>query len=130
MRTPHHVLTTQLAPALGGLVVAAGLLVAAATAARAYQAPSGWVYPIACCSGRDCTLIAPTRVRVTAQGYAVSLMPGDHDFITDATGPRGYLVPFATAKPSPDSDFHIYIRPATAEKPFELLCFFAPEPGA
>jgi hypothetical protein len=90
-----------------------------------HEAPSGWSYPIQCCSNRDCTKIDASEVRATAQGYEVTLKPGMHDFITEKTGARSYVIPYSRARQSPDGEFHICIR-----MDLQLLCFFAPPPGA
>ena len=99
--------------------IAAFALLAAMTATtQAHEAPSGWTYPLACCSNKDCTRISPDRVRETPDGYAVTIHPGDHDFVTD--GPVSYLVPYDSVQDAPDGDYHICINPQLT-----LLCFFA-----
>lgn len=102
------------------------LVVGLATPALAHKAPKGWNYPIVCCSNRDCGQIPASSVQITSEGYAVTLQPGMHDFITPATGPKSYVIPYSRARVSPDGEFHICIRPAD----LQLLCFFAPPPGA
>jgi hypothetical protein len=127
--TPHRICEDFLAPAIGCVLIAGGIVLAAANSAPAHQAPSGWIYPWECCSGRDCTIIPASQVRATARGYEARLEPGQHNFLTPATGGRDYVIPYGQAKPSPDGDFHICIRPAYAQTPFGLICFFAPPPG-
>lgn len=98
--------------------IAVGCFIGAlVTGARAHEAPSGWKYPLECCSNRDCTEVPASRVSEGPQGYRVTLLPGDHDFITAAAS---YLIPYASTKPSPDGVFHICILPNMS-----WICFFA-----
>lgn len=39
--------------------------------ARAHDAPSGWSYPAACCSGIDCREVPADWVAVRANGYRI-----------------------------------------------------------
>jgi hypothetical protein len=85
--------------------------------ARAHEAPSGWSYPVQCCSNRDCAEIPASRVKESPQGYRVTLVPGDHDFVKAQTS---WLIPYEKTKPSPDGVYHICISPTMT-----MLCFFA-----
>ena len=109
-------------PLVAGALTAAALAVMAPTAS-AHQAPSGWTYPLACCSNRDCTRIADDRVRITPDGYVVSLQPGDHDFVPEAA--VTFPIPFDDAQHAPDGEYHICI-----DEQMNLLCFFAGAVGA
>ena len=82
-----------------------------------HEAPSGWAYPLQCCSNRDCAEIPASRVKEGPEGYRVTLVPGDHEFVKAQTS---WLVPYAEAKNSPDGAYHICISPS-----MKMLCFFA-----
>lgn len=88
---------------------------------RAHEAPSGWSYPVRCCSGMDCNMIPANRVSEGPQGYRIVLRPGDHDFIKHQTS---FLVPYSKAEDSPDGEFHICIN-----MQMDVLCLFAPVRG-
>lgn len=85
--------------------------------AEAHEAPSGWRYPLVCCSNRDCTMVRADKVRETPDGYVVRLVPGDHDFLT---APATFVIPYTEAKTSPDGEYHLCISRA-----LNVLCFFA-----
>ena len=102
--------------------------------ARSHQAPSGWSYPLSCCSGTDCNQIPASRVETRPDGYHVNVVPGDHDFITRATL---FVIPYddETVKPSPDGKYHLCISQVYRGEmgdtaPSRVLCFFVPSPGA
>lgn len=61
------------------------------SAALAHEAYTGWTYPSSCCSDKDCSAIAATRVKVRPDGYWFD------DY---------FLIPFSEARKSPDSDYH------------------------
>lgn len=83
-----------------------------------HEAPTGWKYPLVCCSNRDCNMVTAERVREGPNGYEVTLLPGDHDFVTKK--PVSYVIPYTKAKVSPDGAYHICISRALT-----MLCFFA-----
>ena len=89
---------------------------------NAHQAPSGWSYPVQCCSGIDCGEIPTSAVKETPDGYRVTLKPGDHVMIQ---APFDTVVPYAKAKAAPDGAYHICLSPA-----LQVLCFFAGPRGA
>jgi len=109
----------QTALALAG---AAALVAAMIGQGRAHDAPSGWAYPIECCSGIDCDEIAASSVKETPEGYAVTLLPGQHQMVKS---PFSTVVPYASARPAPDGAYHICLSPA-----LKVLCFFAGPRGA
>ena len=37
----------------------------------AHQAPSGWTYPYACCSGQDCREVRDTAIGERPEGYVI-----------------------------------------------------------
>ena len=94
--------------------------------------PPEWKYPWACCSGNDCAKIEGSAVKQTPDGYEVTLNPGDHPMITEATGTKVYVIPYndERVKVSPDGDYHICIRSATtvnadpAKGPLTVICFY------
>ncbi len=85
------------------------LSILTAPRASAHQAVSGFEYPVACCSNRDCAEISPDRVKPVSSGY---LIDGKH------------LVPHQDVKRSPDGEYH-----ACFPTPDILRCFWAPPPG-
>jgi len=92
------------------LVVA---LIALVDAARSHEAPSGWSYPLSCCSGVDCREV--DRVREGRNGYAV---------------PSNELIPYSDAriKPSPDGEFH-WCTVGGADDG-RTICLFVPPRGS
>lgn len=102
---------------LMSLAGVAALVLALATGAKAHEAPLGWSYPLECCHNRDCAEIPSDRVKEGPGGYRVTLLPGDHDFVT---APVSHLIPYGIAKPSPDGLYHICLLPNGA-----FICFFA-----
>lgn len=73
------------------LAVVLALLVAES---RAHDAPSGWTYPVACCSGYDCREVADAAIRERPEGYVIVA--------------TGEVIPMTDRKvrPSPDGVFH------------------------
>ena len=104
------------------LAAAAASLALAPITVDAHRAPSGWSYPVRCCSGIDCGEIPASSVRETPGGYRVTLKPGDHAMVK---APFETAVPYAEAKPAPDGAYHICLSPA-----LRVLCFFAGPRGA
>jgi len=76
-----------------------------------------------CCNGRDCQPIPDGAVKVTPQGYVVTLRPSDHPALARETEPRTYLVTFDKARVSldPEQRFFACIYP----DPSTLRCFYA-----
>ena len=91
-------------------------------AVHAHKAPSGWSYPVQCCSGIDCNEIPASTVKETPHGYQVTLKPRDHVMVN---APFSTVVPYAAARPAPDGAYHICLSPA-----LKVLCFFAGPRGA
>jgi hypothetical protein len=110
---------------MGALRVAfaAAWSLVAAGEALAHDAPSGWAYDPACCSNRDCAPIAADHVRVTAQGYAVSLPVGAHPMVRDGVVSR--VVSYGATRPSGDGMFHACVLPGSQH----LVCLYAPPGG-
>ena len=102
------------------------LLAPGATGSCAHEAPSGWEYPFACCSGADCARIDPSEVRETPSGFVVTIMPGRHPmWASERRQPAVLDIPYQKARLSPDGFFHLCMNDAG-----ELLCFFSPGGGS
>lgn len=92
------------------------LLVAfCATQAYAHQAPTGWAYPVNCCSNQDCRQIEAKAVVETRFGYRV---------------PNGEEISYADhrLKPSPDGKYHWCTIAGAATT--GTVCLFVPPPGS
>ncbi len=83
----HHV--EWLAWVLGAIVV-----VLAIVKAPAHEAPSGWKYPLECCSDRDCAELSEADIPKPLPG-------GDWLLST------GEIVPRSKVKWSPDGHYHL-----------------------
>ncbi|WP_332685422.1 hypothetical protein [Bosea sp. (in: a-proteobacteria)] len=103
-------------------ITIAVMLAAGARVTRAHQAPSGWEYPFACCSGADCARIDPGEVRLGKTGFVVTIAPGRHPmWPTERRELLILQIPHDKARLSPDGLWHLCINDAG-----ELLCFFSP----
>jgi hypothetical protein len=100
------------------------VLAAAATPlpALAHLAPAGWRYDSWCCGGRDCQPIPAENVRVTADGFEVSIPEGSH--IT-AREPMTKLFAYDEVQESGDEHFHACVLPQSQE----FRCLYAPRFG-
>lgn len=109
-----------------GTAIAGSAMLAAALFgvgdAQAHKAPSGWKYPAACCSNRDCGEIPATAVKEGPHGFEVTILPGQHDMVKEK--PVRFLIPYGKEKPSPDGLNHICLSPA-----LKMLCFFTGSRG-
>lgn len=94
--------------------------------ARAHEATTGWSYPASCCwspqtapAGRqgDCDEIPTSSVVAGADGYHVSLRPGDHPMVNQ---PHSFVVPYDIVKPAVDGLYHVCFAPDLS-----VRCFFA-----
>ena len=92
-----------------GVVMA--LILLAPFPSAAHDAPSGWTYPWACCSGVDCRPVSSAWVKAGPDGYEL---------------PTGEIVPYGSAKihPSPDGEFHWCTQGGADDTP--TICLFAP----
>lgn len=108
------------------------LLVAGTFKAFAHHAPTGWEYPLNCCSGMDCHEINAATVHETPEGYVLTLQPSDHMMLAQ---PTSFIVPYSDAriKDSPDGVYHACISRQTVVNgsPMggRLICLFAPPKG-
>ena len=81
--------------------------------ASAHEAPTGWNYPLACCSNRDCKQTADETVKETASGYLLTT--------------TGEVVTYGNRriKNSPDGLFHVCQQAGDFDKG-RILCLFVP----
>lgn len=84
---------------------AVALLLVLLVRAFAHNAPSGWTYPLHCCSDRDCHQLADDDVEILPTGWFIK---SDNDF-----------VPREKGEPSPDGNYHVCRLPSG-----HRLCFF------
>lgn len=94
------------------LGIAAGLAVLFAPPVPAHEAPSGWAYDAACCSGRDCRPVQPGEVTASPRGFEIT--------------PTGEVVPFASSKvrPSGDGVMHRCMIGGDTTRP--TICLYVP----
>lgn len=99
------------------------MLAPGAMEACAHEAPSGWEYPFACCSGVDCARIDASAVRASPPGFVVTVAPGRHPmWPAQRREPLILEIPYEKARHSPDGLWHLCIDEAG-----QLLCFFSPD---
>lgn len=105
-------------PVLISSIVALGLGAAVLITgqAGAHEAPTGWSYPLLCCSSIDCREAADREVRETVAGYQVAS--------------TGEVVPYGhrRIKDSPDGRFHLCQQGGDFDKG-RVLCLFVPPRG-
>jgi hypothetical protein len=102
------------------LFLLAGLAIAAFPAAAfAHNAPDGWAYDPRCCGGHDCHPIPADEVRVTPDGYLVTIPASD----TAAALRR--LFHYHEVLESGDGQYHACIIPGSGE----FRCFYVPPLG-
>lgn len=114
---------------LNGVMIAfflgAGLFPAGAHEAHSVKGGT-WKYDGYCCNGDsrsgDCQMISTRNVRITSQGYEISLGPGDHRLITR---PHHFTMPQSEARRSKDEEYHLCLYPTEDT----LRCFYAPDMG-
>lgn len=115
-----------------GLVVGGTILATAMVfvvhVARAHTSQGGMNYLPWCCNKSDCAEVAPHAVKFTDSGWQITLNPGDHPRVTEATGRVVHLVPYTFEKrmQSTDGAFHICLFPS--EK--NVRCFYHPPVGS
>lgn len=80
--------------------------------ASAHAAPSGWTYPLACCSDFDCREVADADVVEGPRGYIIKL--------------TGEVIPMTSRKVrnSPDGQFHWCSVAGKADG--RTICLFVP----
>jgi hypothetical protein len=97
--------------AVFGLFVVASSL-HATTFSRAHDAPSGWAYPVSCCSGYDCREVQDAEIIEAPQGYVIKT--------------TGEVIPMTDrkVKTSPDGQFHWCSIAGKADG--KTICLFVP----
>lgn len=95
------------------LVLAIALIIVLSLKALAHDAPSGWTYPYACCSDRDCRQAEQDEVRETKSGYRLTS--------------TGEVVEYQSRriKDSPDGLFHVCQQAGNFDTG-RVLCLFVP----
>lgn len=81
--------------------------------ARAHDAPSGWAYPIECCSGMDC---APVD--------QMTIMPDRSWMVTTKHG-QARVPPEMSRRDSKDNKTHACIR-RSWDGEYKVICVFVP----
>lgn len=94
---------------------AAVALVALAMPAAAHDAPSGWSYPLACCSNYDCREVSDMSIGEGPEGYVIKV--------------TGEVIPMTDRKvrPSPDGRFHWCS--VAGKNDGRTICLFVPPRG-
>lgn len=96
------------------------------TFAYAHEAPSGMKYDAYCCNGNrvngDCEMIPASSVRVTPDGYEVTLRPGDHRMVTVK---HVFHKSYSETRVSTDNEYHACLFPDE----HTLRCLYAPPMG-
>lgn len=79
----------------------------------AHEAPTGWKYPLVCCSNQDCKQISDKYIKELPTGYELTI--------------TGEVVGFTDrrVKHSPDGFFHICQQSGDFDKG-RILCIFVP----
>jgi hypothetical protein len=95
------------------------LLAAAAVPAWDHAAPVGWSYDAWCCGGQDCHPIPREEVRVTPEGYLVTI-PQDGD-----ARDLSRLFRYDEVRESGDGQYHACIIPGSRQ----FRCFYVPPMG-
>lgn len=87
-----------------------------AAPAVAHEAPSGWKYPLLCCSNKDCRPVTSADVAETPDGYLIRA--------------TGEVVPYndRRVKPSGDLDMHLCQQHGDFDNG-RVLCLFEPPRG-
>lgn len=89
-----------------------------ASSAASHEAPTGWTYPMRCCSGIDCKMVSAGVVTAEPSGWLVHT--------------TGELIPYndKRVEQSPDGEFHQCARGANFNPGGHTLCLFVPNHGA
>ena len=99
-----------IASAIGG--VAAGVILILVFGAHAHDAPSGWSYPLACCSDFDCRAVPADWIEEGPDGFRIVI--------------TGEVIPMTDrrVRHSPDGEFH-WCSVAGSDDG-RTICLFAP----
>lgn len=102
------------------LPVLFGVSLLALTVSEAHEAPSGWSYPIECCSGLDCAPVEKTEFLTPADSTSLPQM-----VLTTRIGTT--IVPkTAIWRQSKDNRFHVCMKTYDKNPATNFLCVFAP----
>jgi hypothetical protein len=89
-------------------------LLASSLPAVAHRAPSGWQYPVSCCSKANCYEIDPAEVENVMGAYKILA--------------TGQFFGFSRVKISPDGHYHrCSLR---GDRKTTTVCLFVPQPNA
>lgn len=106
--------------------IAAGMLLSSIPV-RAHEAPSGWTYPIQCCSNADCREVDGPQASERKSSVQVRYDEERNEYVISTTGERiGQLGVDARVKMSPDGAFHWCSQKGKDDTP--TICLFVPPP--
>jgi hypothetical protein len=98
--------------AVTGTVAIASSTLATLFPVSAHDAPTGWSYPFACCSGYDCREVSSKAISEKPEGYVIK---GTGEVLTYSD---------ARLKDSPDGEYH-WCSVAGADDT-RTICLFVP----
>ena len=101
-----------------GLKTAVGLsvlLISSCIAASAHDAPTGWKYPYACCSGIDCRPVSKKQISERPEGFVIK-KTGEVIASSDTR-----------LRDSPDGEYHWCS--VAGEETSRTICLFVPPRG-
>jgi hypothetical protein len=87
-------------------------LILLSSAAFSHDAPKGWSYPFACCSGYDCREVSASTVGEKPEGYVIAS--------------TGEVLPYSDTriKNSPDGEYHWCSVAGKSDG--KTICLFVP----
>lgn len=108
---PHPFVWVLLATFIFWIVV----IVATVKVVFAHDAPSGWTYPLGCCSDYDCRQVDKSTVRETPEGFVIVA--------------TGEIIPMLDRKvrESPDGEYHWCSTAGSVTG--KTICLFVPPRG-
>lgn len=115
MSEPVHSRRAAFAGSLALGVMVLGILAMSVSDGFPHEAPTGWSYPLGCCSGIDCREVPDADIIEGARGYEIRKT---HELIP-MTDPK--------VKQSPDGKFHLCSVGGLDDG--RTICLFAPSRG-
>lgn len=102
-------------PSAGAVAGVSAVFASLTAPVLAHDAPSGWKYPLACCSGYDCREVPASAVVEGPEGYVIRT--------------TGELIPMSDRKVrmSPDGVFHWCS--VAGKDDGKTICLFVPPRG-
>lgn len=104
------------------LLMAVGLFLLP-TLVAAHESHGGMEYEYFCCARNDCQEIPDKSVKITPDGYLITLTTHDHKLVQETTT---WLVPYTDdrvrPKKSTDHKYHVCLYPT----PKDLKCLYVP----